>query len=65
MRPSESAEKYRVIGIHTDGSEAVLGQELPAAHAEAIRDALDDPRVFSEIRVEAARSSRCQRRDGL
>jgi hypothetical protein len=61
MRPSEPAEKYRVVGVRSDGSEAVLARELPELYAEAIRDALDDPRVFFEIRIEAAAGGRDDR----
>jgi len=61
MRPSEPAEKYRVVGVRSDGSEAVLARDLPVSYAEAIREALDDPRVFFEIRVETTERGRGDR----
>src|SRR5262249_31955520 len=36
----------------------VLGRDLPVSHAEAIRDALSDPRVFRDILIQVVEPER-------
>jgi hypothetical protein len=42
---------FRVVGVRYDGTEATLGKNLTKSHAEAVKQALCDPRIFAGIRL--------------
>lgn len=48
---------YRVVGVHADGTRVILAEHLTEARAEAVRQALLDPKAFREIRVEPESST--------
>jgi len=57
MSSPETREKCKVVAVRSDGTEAVLGRDLPKRHAQAIQEALRGLRAFSEIRIESAKNT--------
>jgi hypothetical protein len=55
QRQIENCEKYRVVAVRREGTEAVLISNLSRPRAEAIQASLVDCRAFTEIRIEPAR----------
>ncbi len=48
---------YRVVGVQADGTRVILAEHLTEARAQAVRQALLDPKAFREICVEPEKRS--------
>jgi hypothetical protein len=47
------AATYRIVGVRTDGSRAVLSVRLPLDDATWVRDTLIAARIFEDVVIEA------------
>jgi hypothetical protein len=48
----ENHDKYRLVAVRWDGTEAVMISNLSIARAESVRANLVDSRAFADIRIE-------------
>ena len=46
------AATYRIVGVRTDGSRAVLSVRLPLEDAAWVRDTLIDAKIFADVMIE-------------
>ncbi len=58
---SEDRRRFHVIGIRTDGTDAVMGSGLSMSEAKRIRDALIEANIFTTVLIK--RGERKERRD--